>query len=266
MVHGVPVAGYFSRSYDSAAAAADFTETTAYQTLEELVSVSDTLFLTVPDGAIGRVWDCIRKTKVTGKIICHFSGSLSSHVFSEIGQTGASGCSLHPMYAFGGKFTSYTQFHTAIFTVEGEQRAVQKMTALFGGRLSHRILPIRAEDKMKYHAAASMASNYMIALFELSLQLLNDCGFSEEDGRALLRPLVQVNVDNMLAGGTQEALTGPIERNDVSTVEKHLGQLGSAELDKTYRILGQVLVSIAERKNQDRDYTALRHLLNNDEI
>jgi len=288
-MHGVPVVGFFSRSHKSAEAAAEFAETAAYHTLEELVSASDTLFLTTPDGEIGRVWDCISKTGLQEKIICHFSGSLSSHVFSGIGQTGAYGCSIHPMYAFGGKFTSYQQFHTAILTLEGQQRAVQEMSALFGGQLGHKILAIRAEDKMKYHAAAAVASNYMIGLFQVSLQLLKECGFSEEDGKLLLRPLIQVNVENMLEKGVKEALTGPIERNDVGTVEKHLQAIsstcveydgrvetcddglrndrfsvaggGCAGAEAVYRELGQVLVSIAEKKNPDRDYAELRRLL-----
>ena len=260
-IHGVPVAGYFSRSFQSAMSAADFTGTTAYHTLEELVSVSDTLFLATPDGVIEEIWDCIKKTELAEKIICHFSGSLSSYVFSGIGQTGASGCSIHPMYAFSGRFTSYQQFHTAMFTIEGGQKAVERMTTLFGDTLHHKILPIRAEDKMKYHAAAAMASNYMLGLFQISLDLLKDCGFSEQDGRELLRPLVQVNAESMLERGPQESLTGPVERNDVDTVQKHLQAIYSTDVECVYRELGLVLTSIAETKNPDKDYAQLRQVL-----
>lgn len=260
-IHGVPVVGYYSRSDSSAAAAAEFTETEVYHTLRELASASDTLFITTPDGEIGGVWDCIRDTGLSEKIICHFSGSLSSHVFSGIEQTGASGCSIHPMYAFGGRFTSYQQFHTAMLTMEGQREAVEKMRSLFGDRLRHRILPIRTEDKMKYHAAAALASNYMVGLFEVSLTLLGECGFSEEDARSLLRPLLEANIGNMLEEGTQASLTGPVERNDVETVEKHLQVLGSSNTEIIYRELGKVLASLAERKNPGRDYSQMRQLL-----
>ena len=253
--------------------------------MDKLVSESDTLFLATPDEGIGQVWDCIKGMELSGKIICHFSGSLSSHVFSGIGQTGAVGCSIHPMYAFSGKFTSYQQFHTALLTLEGQQQAVRKMTALFGERLGHRILTIQAEDKLKYHAAAAMASNYMVGLFHVSLELLAECGFSEEESRMLLAPLVRVNVENMLEKGTKEALTGPIERNDVETVKGHLQVLETAGIDRcgmegqayimkardgkpagnkaegVYRMLGQVLASIAESRHPDRDYADLKRLL-----
>lgn len=260
-IHGIPVAGYVSRSYDSAMEAAEFTETKAYHTLEELMLVSDTLFITTPDGAIGQVWDCIKKAELADKIVCHFSGSLSSHVFSEMEQTGGAGCSIHPMYAFGDKFTSYQQFHTAILTIEGQQPAVERLTELFGGKLGHKILQIDAKDKMKYHAAASMVSNHMIGLFQAGLDLLEECGFSQEDSRELLKPLVRVNVENMLEGGTQAALTGPIERNDVETVKKHLQAIDSTGVEQIYRELGKVLVGVAEKKNPERDYAELMHLL-----
>lgn len=292
-LYGVPMAGYASRSYESAETAADFTETTAYHTLEELVLASDTLFLTTPDGEIGRVWDCIRETRLElqEKIICHFSGSLSSHVFSGIEQTGAYGCSIHPMFAFNDKFTSYQELPRAVLTLEGHQRAVHDMTNLFGGWLGHRILTIQTEDKVRYHAAATMASNYMIGLFQVSLELLGECGFSQQEGETLLRSLVQTNVENMLEKGVQAALTGPIERNDMGTVKKHLQTLDSApaigkderkdcdgedgalawdggcvNVDRIYRELGQVLVSIAEKKNPNRDYAQLRHLLARQDI
>lgn len=291
--NGVPVAGYVSCSRESAVTAADFTETTAYHTLEELVSASDTLFLTTPDGEIGRVWDCIRDTRIElqEKIICHFSGSLSSHVFSGIEQTGAYGCSIHPMFAFNDKFTSYQEFPQAMLTLEGHQKAVHAVTSLFGDCLGHRILTIRTEDKVRYHAAATMASNYMIGLFQVSLLLLEECGFSQEEGNGLLHSLVRTNVENMLEKGAQEALTGPIERNDADTVRKHLQALdsisvagkdgrkdcdgevgalawdgGCVNVDGIYRELGQVLVSIAEKKHPDRDYARLRHLLARQDI
>lgn len=286
--HGVLVAGFASRSHESAVTAADFTETTAYHTLEELVLASDTLFLTTPDGEIGRVWDCIRETRLElqEKIICHFSGSLSSHVFSGIEQTGAYGCSIHPMFAFNDKYTSYQEFPRAILTLEGHPKAVRVVTSLFGDCLGHRILTIRTEDKVRYHAAAAMASNYMIGLYQVSLKLLGECGFSQEEGGALLRSLVRTNVENMLEKGVQAALTGPIERNDEDTVRKHLEVLDSVPAEKEqekcdggagdgmpsstggsvragliYRELGQVLVSIAEKKHPDWDYAQLRHLL-----
>lgn len=256
----ISVSGYYSRTYESAVIAADYTKTKAYNDIDALVNASGTLFITTPDGEIRHVWDCIAKDRLAGKIICHFSGSLSSLVFSGIETAGASGCSVHPMFAFSDKFQSYKTFHNAVLTVEGQERAVCEIKALFEG-LGHRVFMMKAEDKMRYHAAAALASNYMVGLFQSSLDLLGECGFSEEDSRFLLAPLIRNNVDAMLDRGTVDALTGPVERGDVDTVKKHLEVLEGTGTEAVYRSLGRELVKIAEKKNADRDYTAVRNIL-----
>lgn len=256
----ISVSGYYSRTFESAALAADFTNKTAYHDIKELLDASDTLFITTPDKEIGRVWDCIAQYELKGKIICHFSGSLSSHVFSGIEAAGADGCSIHPMFAFSDKFESYKHFSTVCLTMEGQEKAVRSMKALFEN-LGHPVFTVKAEDKMRYHAAAALASNYMTGLFQVSLNLLETCGFSEEEGRMLLAPLVQNNVDSMLKRSTMEVLTGPVERGDSQTVEEHLKTLHGLNAEMVYRSIGKELLAIARRKNPDRDYTAIEFLL-----
>lgn len=255
---GITVCGFYSRTKTSAAQAADFVKTKLYEELEDLVRASDTLFVTVPDGEIGNVWDCIAEYDLTDKIICHFSGSLSSNVFSGIEHTGATGVSIHPMYAFSDKFTSYQQFHTACLVMEGDSEAVQSMQILFAEELGHVVQQIRTEDKVKYHAAAAMASNDMIALLEISMRLLAECGFSNEDSLKLLCPLIQNNVKSMLEKGAVEALTGPVERGDIETVRKHLDALRGGSAEAVYRDLGNVLVDLAKQKHLEWDDTAMR--------
>ncbi|MCD7825163.1 MAG: DUF2520 domain-containing protein [Clostridiaceae bacterium] len=254
------VLGFYSRTLESAASAAEFTGTQAYEHMNKLVEASDTLFVAVPDGAVAQVWDCIAKNRLSGKIICHFSGSLSSHVFSGIEQSGASGCSIHPMYAFSDKFTSCRQFHTARLTMEGGQEAVSVMKQLFEG-LGHTVYTVRSEQKGKYHTAASLASNYMVGLFQISLRLLGECGFCEREAAELLGPLVLENAHAMLEKGPAEALTGPVERCDAETVKMHLNVLSGRTEEQIYRILGQELIAIAKQKNPERDYTALENIL-----
>lgn len=260
---GITVCGFYSRTKTSAAQAADFVKTKLYEELEDLIRASDTLFITVPDGEIGNVWDCIAENDLTDKLICHFSGSLSSNVFSGIEHTGATGVSIHPMYAFSDKFTSYEQFHTACLVIEGDLEAVQPMRTLFAEKLGHAVQQIRTEDKVKYHAAAAMASNDMIALLEISMRLLAECGFSDEDSLALLRPLIQNNVKSMLEKGAVEALTGPVERGDIETVQKHLDALGGGPAETVYRDLGNVLTNLAKQKHPEWDDRAMRECFQN---
>lgn len=259
----VPVTGYYSKTLESADKAATFTNTTVYQDMKELIAASDTLFITTPDGVIEQIWDCIVNMGIdlSGYIFCHFSGLLSSYVFSGIERTNATGCSIHPMYAFSDKYTSYLKFKTAYLTMEGEAQAVAKMRALFEA-LGHNVLTIQSADKIKYHAAATLASNAMLGLVQASLDILKNCGFSESESMALLEPLVTGNISSMLQSGCVKALTGPVERGDVETVKKHLKALQGSEEEVIYCSLAKKLVKLAKCKNPERDYTALERIIN----
>lgn len=256
---GIPVVGYYSKSVESAQEAARFTETLVFDNISDIVSASDTLFITTPDDRIVEVWDCIADISIQNKIICHFSGSLSSVVFSGIEKTGASGCSIHPMLAFNNKFSSFKQLKNALFTIEGMDKAVSTIKNLFES-LGNKVFTMKSEEKIRYHAAASVVSNQMIALYQIGIDSLVQCGFSEKDAQVLVAPLVSGNVNAFLKSGSKSALTGPVERNDVHTVEKHLNVL-SGDDREIYRLLAKKLVNIAEDKNQNRDYCCMRRIL-----
>lgn len=258
-IHGKNVTGFYSRTHESADEAATFAETETYSSLCKLVEKSDVIFITTPDGVIHQVWGELLHQDISNRIICHFSGSLSSHVFSGREEAGASGISMHPMYAFSDKFHSYEQFHTAYLTLEGDPEAVAVMKPMWEA-IGHHVLTLKAKDKIKYHAAAAMASNEMLGLMQASLDILSECGFSEKDSMALLTPLVQGNIASMLEKGCVNALTGPVERGDAQTVRKHLQALEGSKAGKIYQSLGSTMVELAKRRNPDRDYTPVRTL------
>lgn len=258
-IHGKNVTGFYSRTHESADEAATFAETETYSSLCKLVEKSDVIFITTPDGVIHQVWGDLLHQDISNRIICHFSGSLSSHIFSGREEAGASGISMHPMYAFSDKFHSYEQFHTAYLTLEGDPEAVAVMKPMWEA-IGHHVLTLKAEDKIKYHAAAAMASNEMLGLMKASLDILSECGFSEKDSMALLTPLVQGNIASMLEKGCVNALTGPVERGDAQTVRKHLQALEGSKAGKIYQSLGSTMVELAKRRNPDRDYTPVRTL------
>lgn len=257
--HGAAVAGYYSKSRESVEFAATFTNTAAFPSLGELVEAVSMIFITTPDDEIRPVWEKIVRQPIQGKIICHFSGSLSSVVFSGREQAGASGCSVHPMYAFSSKETSWQQLNQVLFTMEGDSHALDRAGRVLA-QTGLRYFVIDSAKKERYHAAASMVSNMMIALYQMSVDMLQDCGFEEAAARILLEPLVRNNIENLLATSPEQALTGPIERNDVETVRKHLAVLTEAERE-VYTSLAQKLVETARRKNPGREYGEILKLI-----
>ena len=253
----VCVSGYYSRNLNSSKEAAAFTKTKYYEQLEEIIEESDTLFLTVPDGSIREVYSEIIQSDIEGKCLVHCSGAVSSMIFSGIGQKGARGCSVHPICAVSDKLTGYQDLSKAYFTIEGKDVAdVEELIRSCGNVVE----VISAEDKVKYHAAAVCASNLVAGLYDLAAGLLKDCGLSESFAGHALQPLFMGNAENVVSVGAVRALTGPIERADFTTVEKHLEALEGEERE-IYRLLSRHLVDVAKQKNPDRDYCKLSMLL-----
>ena len=243
------LSGFYSERYEDAVISADFCHTKSFKDLSQLVSSSDTLFIAVTDSQIKNVWDCIDKTQAKHKIICHFSGSLTSDVFTCANDYSVYTGSIHPVYAFSDKFNSYKALNEAVFTAEGCEKFLCAMKNLFS-EFGNKILTIDKSHKALYHAAASMASNHLIGLLQSVTDMLTQCGFTEEDARLVLKVLMRENLHNALQFGTTYALTGPIERGDILTVEKHLSVL-NFEQQTIYKALGKEILKVAEKKHPD---------------
>lgn len=258
--NNIQISGFYDIDSDNAAFAAQFTQTDCFSDLEELVKLSDTLFITTPDGVIRSVWDCIRNNmSVKNKIVCHFSGALSSDVFTDSQSTGAGVCSIHPMLAFSDKLTSYRIPANTFFTIEGDETAVSAVKSLFES-LGNTVCRIDKSKKSLYHTAASVLSNELVALLDMGYSLLEQCGFSRDNAVGATKDLVSGNVKSVLENGCVNALTGPVERNDLQTVKKHVNSL-EGEDRQIYILLAKRLVNLAKAKNEDRDYRDLSEFL-----
>ncbi len=257
------LSGFYSRTSASAEDAAVFTKSKHFQNLETLIEESDTVFITVPDDAISEVWDSIKCMHIAGKLICHCSGSLSSKIFKDIEKTGAYGFSIHPLLAVSDRYRSYQELPKALFTIEGDADRISAIeTLLEGSGIKHAV--ISADVKTRYHGAAVMCSNLVIALIRAAEDELRLCGFSEEQLREAITPLLLGNVNKVLNVGTGAALTGPIERNDFGTVEKHLKTFQGIDKE-VYRVLSKKTLDVARQKHPNMDYGKLELLLNNQE-
>lgn len=256
----IELAGYYDVDSAAAKEAAEFTRTESFDSLKQLADQSQIIFITTPDSFIIPVWEQLKELSLTNQIICHCSGALSSDSFSGRESMSVSCCSIHPMLPFSNKFSSYQQLEHAFFTVEGHPYAVEIITDLLTS-YGNEVCQIDGKAKPKYHAAASILSNQVIAVLDMGYRLLKDCGFSREKAIAATAALVRQNIENVISQGCVHALTGPIERGDVSTVEKHL-QVLNPEDAALYRMLGTRLLAIAKEKNPAQNYENMEHVLN----
>ena len=105
-----------------------------------------------------------------------------------------------------------------------------------------------------------MLSNELVAVLDMGYSLLEECGFSRDEAVKATHNLVLVNVNSVLENGCLNALTGPVERNDLQTVKKHVNSL-KGEDRQIYILLAKHLVKIAKVKNEDRDYGEMSEFL-----
>ena len=260
-VNGLSVSGYFSRSSDSAKAAADFTESRCFENTQQLVKESDTIFITVPDSEISAVYRQICKYDINGKTICHCSGSLSAaEVFSDINKRGAFGCSVHPLFPVSDRFGTYKELGKAFFCIEGDETPVRIWHDILRN-IGNEVKIISGKRKKEYHAACAVMSNLVCALAAQSTELMAKCGFSENEALSALKPLAMSNLEHILSSGACNALTGPVERNDVSTVKKHIDCFDN-EIDRNMYISASCkLVGLAEKRHPERDNSEMKELL-----
>jgi predicted short-subunit dehydrogenase-like oxidoreductase (DUF2520 family) len=207
---------------------------------------------------IDDVWNRILNTGVKGKIFCHISGSLTSDVFYGREKIGCFCCSAHPMLAFDSKCVSSEKISRAFFTLEGDEKALGEIIKIIN-KCGNRYRIIDKSVKVKYHCAASIASNMAVGLFYMAEKLLTDCGFDENEAKEVLEPIFITNAENICKKGCVSALTGPAERNDIETVKKHIECLDGENLD-IYKGLLCKIIEISQVKNPERDYNQLKKL------
>lgn len=258
------ISGYYSLHDKSAKEAAILTDTRSYRSLKEITDASDVLVLTVPDGAILSVWEELRVLDIENMIICHCSGAMTSKIFSGVTEAGAFGYSIHPMYAISSKAESYKKLGEALFSIEGDDKYIDKIYD-FITALGNECVIIKDCDKVRYHSAAVMASNLVTGLFSMAGKLMAQCGLTSEQADKALIPLFLGNCQAVAEKGAVESLTGPIERNDVGTVIKHINVLSGNER-AAYLALSKGALEVAMKKHPDTDYSELLGILNQNSV
>ena len=112
--------------------------------------------------------------------------------------------------------------------------------------------PVRLapDSKAAYHAAAVLAAGGLTALLDVVAAVARPTGLDEAGALAVYGPLAAQALANARAMGPAPALTGPVVRGDVGTVEAHLAVVAEAgdEALEVLRALGQRQVTLAERR------------------
>jgi len=134
---------------------------------------------------------------------------------------------------------------------------------LLVGELACDAVQLEAAGKARYHAAATMAANHLVALARVAERQLRLAGLPGDRLPALFIPLMEAALAHVAREGTAAALTGPLIRGDVDTVAGHLRVLADSPGDRdVYLALSETLLEFAEERGTDAEsLAALRVLL-----
>lgn len=234
-----------ARSAASAQAAVDFIG--AGRACSQLAQArpAPLTLLSVPDDAIAATAQALADSGRVqpGAVVFHASGAAEAEILAPLREAGAHVASLHPAFSFADPARAVTQFAGTLCALEGDAAALPLLQD-FAAAIGARPFALAPGGKAAYHAALSVASNYLVTLNDIARQLARQGGVEEALLPALLGPLMQGSLANALSMGPQQALTGPIVRGDAATVARHLAVLPQ-ELQPVYRVLGERTVALA---------------------
>jgi predicted short-subunit dehydrogenase-like oxidoreductase (DUF2520 family) len=248
---GYPIAAVAARSMASASRGAEFTGGAVFDNYTEAAKRGSFIQITTVDDAIAPVCERIAREGAVGpgKKVVHMSGACGLDVLRSAKDTGASVACIHPIQSFADVRNAIENIPGSSFGVTADGNigpwALQVVQDLGG-----RSFIIADADKPLYHAAACMASNYLVTLMYLVEGIYQRIGLDGDDALRAFWPLVRGTIRNIEAKGTVQSLTGPISRGDVGTVKKHVEALAEKipDLDGLYRTLGLRAADVGFKK------------------
>lgn len=247
----ISILGYYSKSFSSAQKAAKMTNSSTFSNIDELVNNAEIIAITTPDDEISTIVKQIENCKLnlSNKVIFHMSGVHSANIFAPIKNSSLTALSIHPMLAISNPINAVNEIEKTVFSIEGEGKKAND-AKLFIESLGIETVLLKTEDKIIYHAACCVISNYLVTLINTGKQMLKTTGLSDELANIAIKPLITKTINNILDEGSENALTGPISRGDIGTIQKHLSVLENQNnWYELYKILALNTVELAENSN-----------------
>jgi predicted short-subunit dehydrogenase-like oxidoreductase (DUF2520 family) len=227
------------------------------------------ILLAVPDREIEPTARRLALTKGldwSGKVVLHHAGSLGLGVLGPLERAGAAVGLLHPMQALARPDIAREVLPGSRARIEGSPAAtvVARRLAKDLGLLPLSFpRPLDERGRVAYHAAASLASNDLVALMALAADVLETTGLDRQEALDGLVRLATGTLAQAAAGGLGDSLTGPVVRGDAETVADHLRELerGSGPQAQVHRLLSARLLNLAEDEGHRLSPTERRRLL-----
>lgn len=171
------------------------------------------LVLAVPDGDVELVAEAVDPGDA---VVVHLAGALGLAPLDAHARHG----SVHPLVALPDPARGAERLTGAWFATAGDPAVADIVAALDG-----RAVQVADADRVRYHAAAAMAANHLVAL----LGQVERIAASIDVPLEAYLDLARGALDDVAALGPAAALTGPVARGDWQTVSDHLAAIPDEE-------------------------------------
>jgi len=199
------------------------------RSVAEVADGADVVIVATPDGVIDAAAAALAPAVAPDALVLHLSGARGLDALAAVPARRA--C-LHPLQALPTVELGLRRLPGSWAAVAGDA----EVEAL-ARQLGLRPFVLADSDRPAYHAAATIASNHLVAL-------LGQVARTAPAPLEAFLPLVRATVDNVEAIGPTAALTGPVARGDVDTVRAHLRALPPSERDE-YRAMARAAHRLA---------------------
>jgi predicted short-subunit dehydrogenase-like oxidoreductase (DUF2520 family) len=201
------------------------------------------VLLCVPDAQIAAAASAIP----AGRLVGHTSGATT---LEPLATAGHEAFSVHPLMTIP-PGTRPEQLAGAVAAVAGSTPRALATARGLATALGMRAVTVGDADRAAYHAAASIAANFLVTLEDAAERLAGTAGVD----RAALAPLVRAAVDSWAELGAENALTGPIARGDHATVARQRAATAerTPELLPLFDALADATARLAARERPGRE-------------
>ncbi len=227
-----------------------------YRYAKKDIKNSDIIFICTQDSKIS---SAVKKLSAAsadlkGKFIFHTSGSMDSGELDPLKTLGAETASFHPVQTFEQKASKDEgRFRNIYIAAEGTKKAEQK-AKLTAKKLGAKPLVVSKKNKVYHHLCCVMASNFLSTLIrqieKTGSGKIRINGFKNPNFFNIYMPLALQSLKNASIKGAARSLSGPIERNDINTVSRHLEALkkGPEDVYSFYLLMGIETIKLALEK------------------
>ncbi len=189
---------------------------------EPILDEVELIILAVPDDVVAPLAGSLRM--YGGQAMVHTSGALGAEALAPAMAAGTQIGAFHPLVAFADTERAVKALHGATVAIEGDDQ-LAAMLAEMAEAIGATPVRLAAGSKAAYHAAAVLAAGGFVALLDAIAELGRVAGLDEAGSLAIYGPLIEGTLGNARALGIRAALTGPMTRGDVGTLEAHLATL-----------------------------------------